>query len=191
MQLSLDSTRVVRIATKFLEQHNSDVVVRDVILEGNVWNVTVSIGLINKQNKLVKIDATSGMILEYSSFNYEKLADEILAISDDMRYVLITNEQGIGIFSKMKDGKTILFKHQDQVSMVSSELRTIRELLKFHNADLGQARLVNIVRDKVCVLVYFLPGLTICTSCENTSNQVNVFEISEKTKAILRKSLDY
>lgn len=37
------------------------------------------------------------------------MADEILTISDDMRYVLITDEKGISIFSKMKAGKTIIY----------------------------------------------------------------------------------
>lgn len=191
MQLSLDSAKVARIATKFFEQHHSDVVVRDVALEGVVWSVTVSVGLINKQNMLVKIDAKTGTILEYSAANYEKIADDILAISAEMRYVLITDEKGIGIFSKMKNGKTILFKNQDHVSMISSELRTLRELLKFHNDDLGQARLVNILRDKVSIFIYFMPGFTICSSCENNVSQPNAFEISEKTKSILRRSMDY
>ncbi|HKU33430.1 MAG TPA: hypothetical protein VJR22_06255 [Candidatus Nitrosotalea sp.] len=191
MQLSLDSTRVSRIASKFFEQHHSDVVIKDVSLEGNVWNVNVSLGLINKQNKMVKIDANTGMILEYSSsINYEKISDEILAINDDMRYVLITDEKGIGIFSKMKDGKTILFRNRDHITMVSSELRTLRELLKFHNDDLGQARQVNIMRDKVCIFIYFMPGLTVCSSCEYSITYTNALEISEKTRLILGKSLD-
>ncbi|MDE1762873.1 MAG: hypothetical protein KGL95_11250 [Patescibacteria group bacterium] len=69
MQLLLDSTKAARIATKFFEQYHSDVVVKDVTLDGNVWNVTVSLGLINIQNKLVKIDTNTGTILEYSSVN--------------------------------------------------------------------------------------------------------------------------
>ncbi len=192
MQLSLDSTRVSRIASKFFEQHHSDVVVKDVKLEGNVWNVNVSLGLINKQSKIVKIDANTGMILECSSsINYEKIADEILAINDDMRYVLITDEKGVCIFSKMKDGKTILFKNRDHVTMVSSELRTLRELLKFHNDDLGQARQVNIIRDKVSIFIYFMSGITVCSSCEYGITPPNALEVSEKTRLILGKSLDY
>lgn len=189
MQVCLDSTKVAMIATKFFEQYHSDVIVKDVILEGNAWKVNVSLGLINKQNKQVKIDANNGTILEYSSIDYEKMADEILAISDVMRYVIITDEKGVSLFSKMKEGKTILFKNKDQITMISSELRTLRELLKFHNEDLGQARLINIIRDHVCIFIYFVSGLTICSSCEYGVTTAHVLEISEKTRLIIKKSV--
>lgn len=178
------------IATKFFEQHHSDVIVKEAILEGQTWKVNVSLGLINKQNKQVKIDANTGKILEYSSTDYEKLVDEILAISDAMRYVIVIDEKGTRISSKMKEGKSILFKSSDQITMVSSELRTLRELLKFHNDDLGLARAVTITRERVNIFIFFVPGFTICSSCETGITNVNMGEISEKMKSIIRRSID-
>lgn len=178
------------IASKFFEQYHSDVVVREVTLDGNVWNVNVTLGLIDKQNKLVKIDATTGTIIEYYTANhYEKMVDEILSMSGAMRYVIITDDKGGHIFSKMKEGKTMLFKNRDQVSMISSELRTLRELLKFHNDDLGQARFVNIVREKVHIFIYFLRGITVCASCENDISQASAIEISGNVGTIIKKSM--
>ena len=190
MQVYLDSRRIAIIATKFFEQYHSDVVVREVTLEDNVWKVIVTLGLIDRQNKLLKIDATTGTIIEYSSADYyEKMVDAILAIGDAMRYVIITDEKGGHIFSKMKEGKAMLFKSKDQISMISSELRTLRELLKFHNDDLGQVRSVNIMREKVYVFIYFLRGLTICASCEYDISQASTIEISENVGTIIRKSM--
>lgn len=190
MQLSLDSTRVAMIATKFFEQCHSDVIVKDVTNEGEIWRVNVSLGLINKKNKQVKIDAKTGIILEYTSTDYEKLADEVLAIGESMRYVLIIDEKGTNLTSKMKEGKTMFFKNADQVNMLPSELRTLRELLKFHNDDLGQVRFVNIMRDRVNIFVFFMPGVTICASCESDRSPEVSLMISEKARSIIKKSMD-
>lgn len=190
MQICLDSKRVVMIATKFFEQHHSDVIVKEALLEGEVWKVNVSLGLINKQNKQVKIDGKTGKILEYTSTDYERIAGEILAVSDAMRYVIIIDEKGTRILSKMKEGKTILFKNGDQITMISSELRTLRELLKFHNDDLGPARTLVITRDKVHIFIHFVPGITICSSCEYDVSNADLMEISEKMKSIIRRSVD-
>ena len=54
------------IAANFIEQYNSDVTIKDVILEGNVWRVTISIGLMKKKMVEVQIDAANGRILSYS-----------------------------------------------------------------------------------------------------------------------------
>lgn len=190
MQAYLDSKKVTMIATKFFEQYHSDVVVKEAALEGEIWRVDVSLGLIHKQNKQVKIDGNTGKILEYSSNDYEKLVDEILAIDEAMRYVIVINEKGIHVSSRMKEGKSILFKRGDQISMVFSELRTLRELLKFHNDDLGLAKSVTINRDMVNIFIYFVPGFTICSSCESAIPHAKMGEISEKMRSIIRRSFD-
>jgi hypothetical protein len=50
------------IATRFFEQHHSEVSAVDANLEGEVWKVTVCIGLINKKIRQVEIDANTGKI---------------------------------------------------------------------------------------------------------------------------------
>jgi len=59
----LDSTRATEIAAKFLGQHHSDIIINEVVLDGEIWTVNVSFGLINEQYKQVKIDAKTGTIL--------------------------------------------------------------------------------------------------------------------------------
>ena len=186
----MDSPRIAAIASKFFEQYHSDVVIKDINLEGHIWRVNVSLGLINKRNKQLKIDANTGTILECIVTDYERMAAEILGIHDGMRYVLITGEKGNHIFSRTKGGKTIMFRDSEQINMLSSELRTLRELLKFHNDDLGATRLVNIIRERVNIFIYFLHGITICSSCEFDLPQSDVLEISEKTRIIIKKSID-
>lgn len=56
------------IALKFFEQQHSDVVLEDMVLKGNVWTVTVSIGIIDQKIKQVKLDANTGRIIEICDF---------------------------------------------------------------------------------------------------------------------------
>jgi len=62
--MCLDSSRATEIATKFLEQQHSDIIIEEAVLDGEIWTVNVSHGLIKKQNKQVKIDARTAKILE-------------------------------------------------------------------------------------------------------------------------------
>jgi hypothetical protein len=52
------------IATRFFEQLNSDVFVKNIVMVDNVWIVTLSIGSDNKIRQ-IKIDANDGKILGY------------------------------------------------------------------------------------------------------------------------------
>lgn len=67
MLVYIDSTRAAEIAVKFFEQSHSGVVVNNVKLNGTIWIVNISFGLIHKKSKQVKIDAVTGTILECSS----------------------------------------------------------------------------------------------------------------------------
>ena len=53
-------------AVKFFEQHHSNVLPVDASLKGDVWTVTVSIGLITKVFRKIRIDANHGKILDYN-----------------------------------------------------------------------------------------------------------------------------
>jgi len=59
-------------ALKFFEQQHSDVVLEDMILKGNVWTVTVSIGIMDQKIKQVQIDANTGRII--GMYDFENVA---------------------------------------------------------------------------------------------------------------------
>lgn len=60
----LDEGSVIKIATRFLEQHYSGISAIDATLNNNVWAVTLYIGMINPTKKIIKITADTGRILE-------------------------------------------------------------------------------------------------------------------------------
>jgi hypothetical protein len=64
MLARVEKARAVAIATRFFGQLNSDVFVKDVVLDNKVWIVTLSVGSDNKIQQ-IKIDAHDGKILGY------------------------------------------------------------------------------------------------------------------------------
>jgi len=61
----VDKARAVAIANRFFGQLNSDVLVKNVVLDDKIWIVTLSIGSDNKIQQ-IKIDGYNGKILGYA-----------------------------------------------------------------------------------------------------------------------------
>jgi uncharacterized membrane protein YkoI len=66
--VQIDKSKAISIGLKFFEQQNSDVSLKDAVLEDNVWIVTVSIGIMNPQTRQVRIDANSGQFLTMPNY---------------------------------------------------------------------------------------------------------------------------
>ena len=62
----MERKRAEKIAENFLQQYHSTITIESASLEGNIWIVTVKIGLVDKQIRRISIDASSGQILSYS-----------------------------------------------------------------------------------------------------------------------------
>jgi len=56
----------IQIARKFLEQYNSPVVFKSANLNGTICDITMDIGLTHERIVQVKVDITTGIILEYT-----------------------------------------------------------------------------------------------------------------------------
>ena len=63
---AVDILKVKHIARAFLQQLYSTVIFKHAVLQGNIWTVTMDVGLVREQIIHVKIDASSGVILGYS-----------------------------------------------------------------------------------------------------------------------------
>ncbi|MGI0088469.1 MAG: hypothetical protein ACREBI_11020 [Nitrosotalea sp.] len=64
--LQINKSHAVIIATRFLEQHQSDISSIDAVLEGDVWVVALTVGMISPKKITVKINAKTGFIIGYS-----------------------------------------------------------------------------------------------------------------------------
>jgi len=68
MLMQINKSKAIMIATRFFGQYNSDISLKNVILEGDVWKVTVQTGMTNTKTKQVSIDANNGKILNNVQF---------------------------------------------------------------------------------------------------------------------------
>lgn len=62
----IDSFKAADIARKFFEQYNSGVEIKHMELKNNVWRIVVGIDLLFEQIREIKIDARTGVVIEYS-----------------------------------------------------------------------------------------------------------------------------
>ncbi|MGI0088462.1 MAG: hypothetical protein ACREBI_10985 [Nitrosotalea sp.] len=59
----IDEERAKEMVKRFLGQYHT-VIDTKAVLDNGIWQVTAHLGFANTQTKVVRIDATSGMILE-------------------------------------------------------------------------------------------------------------------------------
>lgn len=59
----IDASKAIEIARAFLEQYNSSVVFKFIVLEGEVWMVVMDVGLIFEEIRQVAVDANTGKLL--------------------------------------------------------------------------------------------------------------------------------
>lgn len=60
----LGIAQATAIATKFLEQYHSNVQLKEIVLDGDVYLVTLETGLLEKKIMQVKVDAKTAKIIQ-------------------------------------------------------------------------------------------------------------------------------
>ena len=68
MLRQINKSTAIMLATRFFGQYNSDISLKDAILEGNAWKVTMRTGMTNTKTRQVTIDANNGKILNNIQF---------------------------------------------------------------------------------------------------------------------------
>lgn len=66
MSVDVKVRNAIQVARKFLEQYNSPVVFKSASLNGTICEISMDIGLTHEKIVQVRIDTTTGIILEYS-----------------------------------------------------------------------------------------------------------------------------
>jgi len=113
-----------------------------------------------------------------------KLAYEILAMDDTMRYVEIMGEEGELIINKMKQGKYSV-KTQRKEELLSLDLYNTKQIEQKFNKSLGKLGFTHVSRTKVHQLVWYHNNLIVYCTCEGHVDNNKIIEISRKIEAIL------
>ena len=113
-----------------------------------------------------------------------KLAYEILAIDDTMRYVEIMGEEGELIINKMKQGKYSI-RTQRKEELLSLDLYNTKQIEQKFSRALGRLAFTHVSRTKVHQLVWYHDDFIVYCTCEGHVNNNKIIEISRKIEAIL------
>ena len=187
----LDESLVKQIATRFLEQYHDNVLTKDVTLENNTYLITLVTGMVEKKTVQVKIDAKSTHIIGVSyPVNFEKIADLVLKIANEIRYVLIVSSRGKPFYGKMAHGKTILIKSEEQITNLPTDLHILGQLLKIFDESLGKTSFIHFEREKIHILVFYIRDLAFCVTCERSLGAHEIADISNKIRLVIEKNTD-
>ena len=113
-----------------------------------------------------------------------KLAYEILAVDDTMRYVEIMGEEGELIINKMKQAKYSV-KTQRKEELLSLDLYNTKQIEQKFNKSLGRLAFTHVSRTEVHQLVWYHNDLIVYCTCEGHVDNNKIIEISHKIEAVL------
>lgn len=116
---------------------------------------------------------------------FVKLAYEILAIDDSMRYIEIIGEEGELILNKMKPSKYSI-KEQRKEESLSLDMHNTKQIAKKFNRALGKIVFTHISRTKVHQLIWYFNNSIIYCTCEGRVENQKILEISHKIEDMLR-----
>ena len=116
--------------------------------------------------------------------DFTKIAYEILAIDDSMRYVEVIGEDGELLVNKMKQKKHSI-KAQRKEELLSLDLYNTKQIEKKFNKTLGSVSFTHVFRTKVHQLVWYHDNLIVYCTCEGHVNNNRIVEISSKIENII------
>ena len=116
--------------------------------------------------------------------DFTKIAYEILAMDDSMRYVEVIGEDGELIVNKMKQKKHSI-KAQRKEELLSLDLYNTKQIEKKFNKTLGGVTFTHVFRTKVHQLVWYHDNLIVYCTCEGHVDNNRTVEISSKIENII------
>ncbi len=119
--------------------------------------------------------------------DFAKLLDDIIAVSDSIRFAFVTNEEGKVVCSKIATNSFLL--DENRLSVLGVDMQILRRLLKLYDELIGKNTSVHLVRDKVHILIYYLNDLIILVSCDRSIDRHKLADISIQIESIINKSL--
>ncbi len=189
--VSMDEVKARDVATKFLEQYHNNVSIKDIMLENDVYIVTLVTGLTEKKTIHVRVAAKDLHIIGFSyPVDFGKIVDTILELGNEIRYVLVIDSKGNALHGKMAPGKTILVKKEDQVTNLPTDLHILRQLFKMFDESLGRTTFVHFERERMHILMFYVRDLIFCITCERSLESLRLVELSNIIGATIRKHIE-
>jgi hypothetical protein len=117
--------------------------------------------------------------------DFEKMTNDIVSVSGLIRFVMIIDENGKAVESKIATTSYLL--QNQHSSLLAMDMQILRKLLKLYDESIGENTSVHLVRKQVHVMIFYVKEWIIMVSCNRTADRHTVADISDKIEAIVNK----
>ncbi len=117
--------------------------------------------------------------------NVSKIVDEIISVSDKSRYVLVVDDKGNPIHSRMVS-KSFLLK-ENQATALATDMHVLGQLLKLYDDTIGKNTFTHLIREKVHALIFYVENWIFLVSCDRNLDRHQIADISENIESIIKK----
>ena len=117
----------------------------------------------------------------------KKIISEIVSINNAIRFVLIVDDKGTPIDSKVVT-KSFLIKESHSMPL-AADMLVLKRLLALYDEIIGENTYAHLIRKHVHVLIFYVKGLIFLVSCERNTSRREIADISEKIEFIIEKYL--
>ena len=115
--------------------------------------------------------------------DFEILLSDIISLSDSVRFVFVTNEEGKIVHNRVSSKAFML--DNSQVSLLGIDLQILRNILKLYDEIIGQSTSLHMVREKVHVLIFYVGEWTVLVSCNRDMDVHKLADLTARIEALL------
>jgi hypothetical protein len=117
----------------------------------------------------------------------ERIVDEIVSVSNAIRFVLVVDDAGKPIHSKIIARP--LFINENQAKSLASDMLILKSVLALYDEFVGENTFAHLIRKKTQALIFFTRDWIFLVSCERNTGRHEIADISEKIASIIEKYL--
>ncbi len=115
--------------------------------------------------------------------DFDKIANEISATSDKIRFILIVDEKGDPVYQRILS--KLFSLNEKQSIALSSDMLILKQLLRLYDEIIGENQYTHLIREKVHVLIFYFKGMIFLVSLERELSRKSVAEIADKIEPII------
>lgn len=118
--------------------------------------------------------------------NPKQIADNIISISNAVRYVLVVDENGEAVYSKTTPKSLI---ENEQAQALARDVHFLKGLLSVYNDIIGENTFTHLIRAKGHILMFYYANWILLVSCERQKSRQEVAHISDKIEYIIKNHI--
>ncbi|HJU14502.1 MAG TPA: hypothetical protein VJ792_08630 [Candidatus Nitrosotalea sp.] len=115
----------------------------------------------------------------------KKIVDEILSVSESLRYILVVDQNGEAVFSHTTPRSLI---SDGQSESVAKDIHFLRGLLKVYDDIVGENIFTHMIRERGHILIFHKQGWLFLVTCDNSSRH-EVADVADSVEEIITRHM--